>query len=337
MQPRAYVIVLALVLGLAVPAWLGLVLASAGVPTVSSAPLCALLAEKRRIARSLAASGPRLFLVAGSSTHFGISAAQIEAALGRPTVNYGNSGALSLDVMLGDVRRLARPGDWVLLVPEYSHYDRASINSVLVDYLLACAVDSLRDLPLAQRIEAVFAPSPLRLGAGIAARLGLDGAAEALAYLDQPLPLGERYVADVKIGPRGDGLVNRRAAITPKLRGRVAGFRALPLSFRPDSDGLLALAAFASWARAQGVRVLATWPNALRFDAYRETGPQGFFRRVEAFYGALGVPVLGTPEAAMFEAGDFYDTNYHLHDEAVARRTEALVPLLRAALAAPTS
>jgi hypothetical protein len=335
MQPRAYVIVFALVLGLAVPAWLGLVAVVAGVPTVSSAPLCALLAEKRRIARALASSGPRLFLVAGSSTHFGISAAQIEAALGRPTINYGNNGALSLDMMLGDVRRLARPGDWVLLVPEYSHYDRAAINSVLVDYLLACAVDALPDLPLAQRVEAVFAPSPLRLGAGIAARLGFEEAAEALAYLNQPLPLGEHYVVDVKIGPRGDGLVNRRAAITPKLRGRVADFRPLPLSFRPDSDGPKALAAFASWALAHEVRVLVTWPNTLRFDAYGEAAAQDFFRRVTSFYGDLAVPVLGTPEAAMFAAEDFYDTNYHLHDEAVARRTGALVPLLRAALAVP--
>ena len=56
---------------------------------------------------------------------------------------------------------------------------------------------------------------------------------------------------------------------------------------------------------------------------------------MEAFFDAHELPVLGTPEAVMFEAEDLYDTNYHPLDEAVARRTGAPVPLLRAALAAP--
>ena len=57
---------------------------------------------------------------------------------------------------------------------------------------------------------------------------------------------------------------------------------------------------------------------------------------MEAFFDAHGLPVLGTPEVVMFEAEDLYDTNYHPLDEAVARRTGAPVPLLRAALAAPS-
>jgi hypothetical protein len=69
----------------------------------------------------------------------------------------------------------------------------------------------------------------------------------------------------------------------------------------------------------------------LDFPAYREPGPQAFFVRLAGFYGELGVPILGAPEDALLPAEDFYDTNYHLHDEAVARRTAALVPLLRAA------
>jgi hypothetical protein len=291
MQPRTYIAVIALTLGLLVPGWLGLVVATAGAPTVSSAPLCALLAGKRRIAETLPADRPRLFLVAGSSAHFGLSAAQIETALGLATVNYGTHGGLTMRVMLEDVRRLVRPGDTVVLAPEYGHYSRGPLNEVLVDYLYACAVEDLRALPLAHQIESAFA---------------------------------------IEIGPRGDALINRRAAITPKLQGRVADFAALPLAFTPDSDGVQAVAEFASWAAAQRVRVLATWPNTLDFPAYREPGAQVFFARLAGFYGELGVPVLGAPEDALLPAGDFYDTNYHLHDEAVARRTAGLVPLLRA-------
>jgi hypothetical protein len=331
MQPRTYIAVIALTLGLLVPGWLGLVVATANAPTISSTPLCALLAEKRRISVALPSDRPRLFLVAGSSAHFGLSAAQIEADLGLATVNYGTHGGLTMRVMLEDVRRLVRPGDTVLLAPEYGHYSRGPLNEVLVDYLYACAVEDLRALPLAHQIESAFALEPARVAAGIAARLGFPGLAERLAYLNLPLPLGERYSAAIEIGPRGDALINRRVAITPKLQGRVADFAALPLAFTPDSDGVQALAEFARWAAAQRVRVLATWPNTLDFPAYREPGPQAFFVRLAGFYGELGVPILGAPEDALLPAEDFYDTNYHLHDEAVARRTAALVPLLRAA------
>ena len=296
-----------------------------------------MLAEKQRIASALGAvgTGRRLLLVSGSSTHFGISAADLESALGLPTINYGSHAEMSFSVILGNIKRLVRPGDVVLLSPEYERYSGPGLNDVMIDYLFACAVDTLRGLPWMQQVEAAFALSATRAMAGIAMKLGLDAIAEKLAYMNLPLPLGERYSDDVQIGPRGDAIVNRRAAITPMYRRRVAEAAAPPVVFEADSDEVQAITSFVVWATAHDVRVLATWPNMVNFPSYRTPAARAFFHRIKEFYGALGVTVVGTPEAVLFDVGAFFDHHYHLHRDAVARRTAALIPTLRNALAAP--
>ncbi len=337
MTPKKYILASTITFLILIMGWFGIVLTILGVPTVSSQPLCALLSEKQRIAQSLVANGAekRLILVSGSSTHFGLSAWTIEKSLDIPTVNYGSHAAMPLSVILSGVKQFLRPGDIVLLSPEYERYNASGLNDVVIDYLFSCGVEALRRLPAKQQIEAVFALSATRAGAAVATLAGLDKIAERLAYINLPIPLGERYSDVIQVGTRGDALINRREAITPLHRGRVAQAAASPLNFDDTSNDVRAISSFVSWAAENDVEVMATWPNTVNFAEYRTPKAKLFFQRIRDFYESLGVRVVGTPEAVLLEPDAFFDHQYHLHRDAVFRRTARLIPLLCDALKAP--
>ncbi|MDJ0689206.1 MAG: hypothetical protein QNJ41_11910 [Xenococcaceae cyanobacterium MO_188.B32] len=61
----------------------------------------------------------RLLITGGSGAHYTINSDVIEQGLGIPVVNLGLDGPIGLDVILPSVIDQVRPGDIVLLIPEY--------------------------------------------------------------------------------------------------------------------------------------------------------------------------------------------------------------------------
>lgn len=74
--------------------------------------------QKKAIAQSLQ-STPRLLITGGSGAHYTIDSEVIEAGLGMPVINLGLDGPIGLDVILPSVIDEVKPGDIVLLIPEY--------------------------------------------------------------------------------------------------------------------------------------------------------------------------------------------------------------------------
>lgn len=73
-----------------------------------------------KIARAEAIEGkPRLLITGGSGAHYTINSDIIEQGLGIRVVNLGLDGPIGLDVILPSVIDQVRPGDTVLLIPEY--------------------------------------------------------------------------------------------------------------------------------------------------------------------------------------------------------------------------
>ena len=125
-----------LALGLTVAAfWLNL-----GVPTGTSHWAFELNQKKRLIAEQT--PSPKLLLVGGSATLFGVSAREIQEETGWRTVNLSTHAALGTSYILHLAQAAAKPGDTVLLVLEYELYNYGKVNEtwadrLLVDYLVA--------------------------------------------------------------------------------------------------------------------------------------------------------------------------------------------------------
>ena len=74
--------------------------------------------QKIAIAESLK-ENRRLLITGGSGAHYTLDSKLIEEGLGIPVVNLGLDGPIGLDVILPSVIKQVRPGDIVLLIPEY--------------------------------------------------------------------------------------------------------------------------------------------------------------------------------------------------------------------------
>jgi hypothetical protein len=74
--------------------------------------------EKEAIADAVRAPR-RLIVTAGSGAHYSINSELIQEELGIPVVNFGLQGDIGLNVIAAVIEQKARPGDVILLIPEY--------------------------------------------------------------------------------------------------------------------------------------------------------------------------------------------------------------------------
>jgi hypothetical protein len=88
------------------------------------------------------------------------------------------------------------------------------------------------------------------------------------------------------------------------------------------------LEAFCKWAAANHIRVLATFPNLCDGPEYHTPVAKDTAERIKKFFTGLNVPVLGEYTDAILPADQFYDTNYHLTEEAARARTQRLAAKL---------
>src|SRR5689334_19595590 len=108
-----------------------------GVPTRST--VWAYEINQKKLARAASIQKPKLLLVGGSATLFGVQAELIEKTLHYPTVNLGTHASLGLPYMCHLTKQAAKPGDTVVLAFEYNTYNFGLVrrDAVFVDYLLA--------------------------------------------------------------------------------------------------------------------------------------------------------------------------------------------------------
>lgn len=74
--------------------------------------------QKKAIAQSIEKS-PRLLITGGSGAHYTIDSQIIEVGLDLAVINLGLDGPIGLNVILPSVIEEVKPGDIVLLIPEY--------------------------------------------------------------------------------------------------------------------------------------------------------------------------------------------------------------------------
>ena len=282
-----------------------------GVPTQSSEWCWQLNTRKQQLAE--AAGTPKLLLVGGSSTLFGLKARDIQARTQIPAVNLGTHAALGADYILHLARKCTRPGDTVLLCLEYELYSDSSVDELFLDYLLSRDPGYFHSLPFSEQIQMGMAIPWKRLKQGLRSR----GKVVRAEY---------RYPYDIAcINESGDQIgatIERRPPGKPYL-ARLS--ECLVAGAPSDSRGLRAVASFVSWAKSHQVRVLATFPAICPRREYESAPAQQTLRAVESFYASLGVPLLGDAQEAMLDPELFFDTLYHLTEEGARERTRRLL------------
>jgi hypothetical protein len=284
--------------------------------------------QKKRLLAAQPGS-PKLLVVGGSATLFGVSAREIQNQTGFRTINLGTHASLGTSYILYLAQEAAKPGDTVLLVPEYELYtygkiERASVDSLLLDYIVARDPAFFHSLsPMEKWNVFMFTPND-RLIHGLKNRFRA------------PRPLRGKSIYDLRyINEWGDQTHHTEAA-RPPLRDSLPQMKcALGYGLPPEPKGFAKIEAFCRWARANGIRVLATFPNLSDDSDYHSSAARQEVKTITDFFAGLQVPVIGDYTDALLPADQFFDTIYHPTEEAALARTRRLVEQLKPHLKLP--
>ncbi|MBW4497212.1 MAG: hypothetical protein KME26_29975 [Oscillatoria princeps RMCB-10] len=255
---------------------------------------------------------PKLVIVSGSNSHFGISCQQLQEETKVPCLNAAKPNAgLGVEYILRRARLSINPGDTVLMPLEYELYLNDYIpEEGLVDYVFA------HDPPYVLTHPQMFAfLSFPRLIMGLASRI--KPANYSISYQ-------EKYVS-----ANGDYTNNKEATLTKDQRLQIETWQPMEIFFPGETVGVKAVRDFVKWCQKNNVRLLASWPNTIFYEAYKQDKYQEAFQNYQDFYRQMQVPVIGHPLDFMYDKSMFYDTIYHLNDRGVRQRTRQLIELLK--------
>lgn len=255
--------------------------------------------------RLKAIDGPKLVLVGNSNLPFGIDSALLEAELGMPVVNLGLHGGLTNAFHERMALANVQAGDlYVVVHTEYDDDDQTHDPSLawitIENHVGLYGLLRAKDLGIMKEGFSSYFRKALGLWT---ARAGNQATPDAYArgafneYGDnvfpRPEPSGEVIPFDEQtVSEVSDVCVNRLNALSAQISARGAQM------------------------------VVAAFPIAYGYDSPPE---DDFIALQDTLTERLDCPVISYFPDYMYPYGYFYDTIFHLTDEAVTLRTEQLI------------
>jgi hypothetical protein len=248
------------------------------------------------IKRAAAREGrQRVIIVGGSNVHFGLQARVLSGATGRLTINFGTHAGLGLRYILANALPYIAAEDVVVLALEYDLYaSRREIDPTLASYIRAYDRDYVARLPATEMIS---------VAASVSAKELLQ------AYVN--FKVAPAYDASL-ITKDGDETGNTLAR---RPNGKWTGattdrgsrfFQGIPSSYSEAE-----INRFITRCRAKRATIIATWPSLVDLPSSHGAPAQTAQRAIREFYAQRGIPVIGTPDAALIAPNDVFDSPYH--------------------------
>lgn len=291
-----------------------------GVPTESSRWCHEMIQKKTAFA--LAQTRPKLILVGGSASLFGLQAQRLQTELGMPVVNFGTHAALTPAYMFRTVRPVARPGDTILLLLEYELYvkgrlEKDTVDLFYLDYILARDPAYLRERSFAEQITFAMYVPERRLKRGISNRIRPERKRDKVIY----------NIAN--LNANGDQLNHRAQDRIPGTTQFDKLSLVLMNGFSGEPSAWPDIAEFCRWAQANNIRVLAALPPVLERPEY--VAVESIGRELQRLYASVNVPMIGKTNLTerLLPQECFYDTIYHLTQEQAEIETMSLVRHLK--------
>ncbi len=285
-----------------------------GGPTQTSRWIYELDTIKTSYAKSL--ENPKILLVSGSNTLYGVSCDTIWQETKVPCVNTAITQELGLDYILSHARKLANPKDTIIMPLEYQLYGaKGSPSELSIDYVFAYDPNYFKSVDLFTQIRYMGGISFDRLMQGILTKL-------------KPSPPPRKYQG--RINQYGDTLDNGKNAMTEQQFKLMDSWVPFTLDeYAIDNYAKNKITEFINWSKKNNINILATWPSTVNFDAYKKPGTKAFFQKIAGFYQSQGVPLLGKAEDFLYEKPLFFNSVYHLNDLGRSQRTKQIIQLIQ--------
>ncbi|MFN6017178.1 MAG: hypothetical protein ACK49N_06345 [Verrucomicrobiota bacterium] len=296
-----------------------------GVPTASSAWVHEIIERKQRAARSITA--PKLVLLGGSGTLFGHKASVLEDELGVPVINGGFHAGLGMDCILREGKKMLRPGDTVMLFPEYELLSFGEKNRrewaaiTYLDYMLSRNSKHYLTLPMLDQIEIALMTPLDRIGNGIKSKWIQDELSPASEYNPYDVVWLDEH------GDMTGHYASRRPAFAEDRDQRIC--EPLVKGISLQAEGFKLISEFNQWAKANRVEVLAGFPSMVYRKEYNSNRIDTLESMLRSFYFDQRIDVVGCLRDSLFSQNKFYDTVYHPTEEVSHRISMILAYYLR--------
>ncbi|WP_447955919.1 hypothetical protein [Vreelandella sp. EE7] len=274
-------------------------------------------AMRYKQAQARALPSPKIVLVAGSSAMFGVDSGALEATYQRPAVNLGVNAGISLPVILSSAGPSIQTGDLVLLPLEYPLYNAAEpVSTPLVHW--------------ANSHPATFLQLPLKRALSVIAQTSFTRILEGYRGLPEDFVVTGDYGAH-NLDLRGDQLHTVRAL---REERHWHFLTSLPVETYGEASRLGHFAgdqlrAFRDELLEKGACPVFMPPPLLYQPEYTESPVEArFYTTLPHRVKSAGLQWVGQPTDTMYAADDFFDTNFHLVDEARARYTRQIIDWL---------
>lgn len=262
--------------------------------------------QKIAIAES-ATTTPRLLITGGSGAHYTIDSDLIEQELGISVVNLGLDGPVGLNVILPSVIDQVRPGDIVLLIPEYLLLlDRDGFGDRSTSFGVAIGHPGLGGVPIKQFLQDVIVLGIPSLRA--LAKSGVDAATkgEFTGYYSDP------------ITDKGDPIV---------VKERQEKWWKLPINQPISNHSYNQILQFNQEVEAKGGKLILSLPWV--YGSEQEKTIKNVKRT--AYYLSKIAPTIYDQNSFNIkdDASLFADTHYHLMPKGREIRAKELVKQLQ--------
>ena len=280
------------------------------------------LAALDKLALVRTQASPRVIFIGGSSVAFGIDSGLIGARLGMHPVNTGLHSGFGLDFFLDTVEPWVRPGDVVVLAPEYEAFtEYFHADPEMFAHFIEADWSLVGTLSWRQIREVLDRGYALHLKKVLRVAIGRHAPSKDLPF-DLYLRSGFNANGDF-VSHHG-----QPSSLVPPAR-KSAWF-----VFKDETRTVAAiryLNRFALSCRSKGARVFLAHPPF--FDRLLNQSREDISRLDELLRRKLDIPMLDKPEDSAFPMSHFYDTYYHLTAEGKRIHSEALASRLQTALA----
>ncbi len=256
----------------------------------------------------------RILIVGGSGAHYTVDAKQMQQETGIPTINLATDGPVGMDLIFQTVSDAIRPGDIVLLIPEYLLLtDDDGFGDRSGQFSIAIGRPGLGGMPAKQLAQDFMLVGIPTLRALTKSGLDLVEKGKLTGYYSDPVDSnGSPTVTKARVGKWWQLEID--TPITPYAIERITAFRD-----QVEAKGAtLVLGLSWIYAKNEGATVENVRGAAA---ALEEIAP--------LLYDRASLNIKTDPTV-------FADTHYHLLPEGRRIRTTELVQQLRGAIDLPT-
>lgn len=251
---------------------------------------------------------PKIILVGGSSTAFGIDSEKIEKELNYRVVNSALVGGLGLRYSLEFVKNTLNDGDIVIVAPEYIHLFSAKVkkgafNNALVQFPHSFTFLSLTDDPISLSEILLQIQNRVRF------------------FLGMKKPIEGDIYSRKSFNKYGDVVahLDSKSDRTPSKEGSIKYQDIDPRTVKQIND-------FYDFSTKKGVHTFMTFsPYPMTFKSGSTSGEEW----VEELGNQISMPIISNPDTYGFPLEYFWDSASHLNATGRQHRTEILIEDIR--------